>query len=229
VYGAGTFLLVPGILKYPVIYDWGLSMLTFSFIIMAILGGGCAVAVKRLLKVDIRGRGLEIGVVLSTLWLTRISWGLVWAYFGDNSMCRGYMTKLFPFKEGSMAIFYPAVMLLRILLFRPGKSLIYFVDKMLLNSRPFLRQFLCAEMNTCALFSDAQSCVLQNPTCFRTTKAVNPDFYRPEYAGSSKCAADMDTVLFFWFLAAIIVLAGLFSNRRERQRRLLARERLHND
>ena len=228
-YGAATFFAFPGILKHPVVYDWGLSMLTFSFIVMAIVGGGCAVVVKRLLKVDIRGRGLELLVVMSTLWLARVSWGIVWAYFGDNSMCRGYSTHVFQWTDRKISVFYPAVMMLRFFLFRPGKIVINFVDKMLMNSTPFIRQVLCVEANTCELLADAPSCDLQQRTCLRTTNAVNPDFYRSEYTGGAKCAADMDTVLFFWFLAAFVVMAGLFANRRERQRRLQARERLHND
>jgi hypothetical protein len=227
VYSAGAFLLFPGIMKHPVVYDWGLSLLFLSFVVMAVVGGGFAVFVKRLLKVDIRGRGLEVFVVLSTLWLSRLSWGLVWAYFGDESMCRGSTLRPL-WSPRNKPFFYPFAMMLRLTLFQLGKMMIDLVDKILLNSFSWIRQFLCAEVSTCTLLLDSQSCASYDVTCFRTTKKVNPDFFRSKNADENKCATDMDTVLFFWLLATFTLLASSVANRRDRQRRLFAR-RLHND
>ena len=81
VYGAATLFLFPGILRDPLMYDLGLGFIPASFYIMSILGGGLATLLKKALGLDLRGRTFEMVVILLTLWLVFVSWGLVGAFF----------------------------------------------------------------------------------------------------------------------------------------------------
>ena len=86
-YGVLAVAAFPGVLTDPAVYDLGASCLILSFHAMGVLGGGLATALKKRIGVDVRGRCLEMVVVVLTLWLTAASWGCVWGYFGDPSRC----------------------------------------------------------------------------------------------------------------------------------------------
>jgi len=98
-YGVGLVLLFPGIRMFPAIYDIGLSLLLASFMVMGVIGGGVATIMKKVVGVDIRGRGLELIVVMQTLLLANVSWGLVWGFFGDVSQCWGVTSLHHPFLQ----------------------------------------------------------------------------------------------------------------------------------
>ena len=91
VYGSLLLALIPGILRDPLLYDLAFSFVPPSFYIMAVLGGGLASLLKRICGVDVRGRGLELMVVVLTAWLVYISWGIVWGMFGEPDACVGVM------------------------------------------------------------------------------------------------------------------------------------------
>ena len=55
---------------------------------MMTLGGAIARLLKKRFGLDIRGRILEAIVVLFTLWLDNVGWGLVWAFFEEGD-CGG--------------------------------------------------------------------------------------------------------------------------------------------
>jgi len=157
VYGAGTILLFPGILKYPVVYDLGSSLLFISFMVMGIIGGFFATVMKRGMGIDIRGRSLELCVVLMTIWLASVSWGLVWGYFGDVSQCWGVFSGTWSTNDESQSLWTnvesePSTnsdnmgIILRVLysfLLRPGKVLIRMFDKFLLKRSTNVTRWIC--------------------------------------------------------------------------------------
>jgi hypothetical protein len=61
---------------------------------MSVIGGGLGLLSKKAAGVDIRGRFLEVVVVLSTLVLSVASWGLVQGFFGSPDKCYGVMGDL---------------------------------------------------------------------------------------------------------------------------------------
>ena len=88
-YGVATLIAFPGIVRDPLMYDLGLCLIPISFVVMGILGGGMATLLKKSAGFDLRGRVFELIVVLATLWLVVISWGVVLGFFGDTSQCYG--------------------------------------------------------------------------------------------------------------------------------------------
>merc|ERR1711971_949135 len=54
---------------------------------------------KKRVGVDIRGRVLELAVVLATFWLGSIGWGLIWAFFGEPEKCRGTFNFNAPYRN----------------------------------------------------------------------------------------------------------------------------------
>jgi hypothetical protein len=61
---------------------------------MAILGGGVGLVAKKIAGVDIRGRCLEVAVVVATTFLSVVSWGLVQGFFGLPQKCYGVAGKV---------------------------------------------------------------------------------------------------------------------------------------
>ena len=89
-YGLLTLFLLPGIVRDPLMYDIIVCIIPLSFVIMGILGGGIATVVKKGVGLDVRGRAMELLVVLATIWLSMITWGLVQAFFSvPHPTCYG--------------------------------------------------------------------------------------------------------------------------------------------
>lgn len=88
-YSLAAVTLFPGSLRDPVVYSIGLALVPVSFVIMGILGGGAATLLKKLAGIDLRGRRMELMVLLATIGLSLLSWGLLRAFFGDTSACYG--------------------------------------------------------------------------------------------------------------------------------------------
>jgi RING-variant domain len=80
-YGLLTLFLLPGIVRDPLMYDIIVCIIPLSFVIMGILGGGIATVIKKSAGYDVRGRTMELLVVLATIWLSMMTWGLVQAFF----------------------------------------------------------------------------------------------------------------------------------------------------
>jgi len=95
VYGGLVLVVLPGVLRDPLLYDLALSVIPPSFYSMAVLGGALASLVKRYGGMDIRGRVLEGCVLVATVWLTLTLWGLVWAFFGATDSCWGWTGPLY--------------------------------------------------------------------------------------------------------------------------------------
>ena len=183
--------------NFPV-YDAMVTLLPINFIALGIVGGGIASSIKRSLGIDIRGRILEIVVVVLTLLLTLVSSGLVRGYFGDVSRCWGAFSS-WPSRSGSTESapgpFYPPL-LNKLLIDTPLRQLQkwYLKWDFILSKFGFVsRRFFCAptlDGNT-DYFSVG---------CSPSTRSINPQFYLAD-----KCSADMSLVMNVW-IAAIGVL-----------------------
>lgn len=181
--------------NFPV-YDAMVSLLPINFIALGIVGGGIASGVKRSLGIDIRGRILEIIVVVLTLLLTLISSGLVRGYFGDVSQCWGAFSSLPSRSIESMTRPFHPPLLNVLLLDIPLRQLQRWYLKwgFILSKFGFVsRRFICAPT------PDGNTDYI-TVGCLPSTRAINPQFYLED-----KCSADVTLVVNVW-IAAISVL-----------------------
>lgn len=211
VYGALTLALFPGILRDPLMYDIGVCLIPASFVIMGILGGGIATVVKNAASVDMRGRLMELAVVLATLWLSVISWGLVKGFFGNAAACYGTVGSYNVTAEDVSSTY--VLRGLRLLLLQPAEKIYLAWDRIFMNS--LFRSALCT--NAAAAGGGVVG-------CFEHLPHTNADFILIE-AGGEKCAADL--MLFFTlYLTAGLTFAGsALWKHHERQRRRQGRQR----
>ena len=222
------------------------TLLPVNFIALGITFGGIASALKRSTGVDIRGRMLEIIVVLLTSALTLVTSGLVRGYFGDSSQCLGVLTplvkqateeklsKILGIGEGEVFTtavqllqqgqgpFYPAL-LNKVLLDIPFKQIQLWYQKwdFIVSKLGFVSQrFLCvptADGNT----------DYSTIGCSPPTRTINPQFYK-----DVKCSADLSLVLGAWFAALGVLLIGSMYRQLRGARRNMAaagRRRPHQD
>ena len=244
VYSAAIVLAFPRILRDPVIYDLGLSCLLGSFVVMGVIGGSIATALKRGAGVDIRGRTLELAVVILTLWMAAITWGLVWGFFGETSKCWGAFSAIstllaegdgadtagsgqFPGSSVASDTIDNDVVIRfwYALLFRPGKILVRGLDNAVARSGPLFTRYLCST----GITNTVEDGVLEGSgqeapvpasteaTCLRLARNADPQFYLSY--GGDKCASDIHTVTSVLLFAGAIMAVGTVIKRRERQRR----------
>jgi hypothetical protein len=178
---------------------------------MAILGGGTATALKKSTGVDLRGRMFEVVVLLATMGLVVLSWGLVGAFFGNSSGCFGVLGNI-PMEEGDKL--FSSLKTLQRFALTPAQNWFLMWDRAAANSGPWLRRVLCMPN--------------QESYCFEHSWKANSDFlFDSETEG--RCVSDMVLVLGL-FKATLFVAAGNhFWKRRERQRRAARRPRPHQD
>jgi hypothetical protein len=191
-------------------YDLGFGFVPACFYAIAILGGGFAAALKKSIGVDLRGRTFEVIVIVMTLWLVIVSWGLVEAFFGDTSRCYGVLGSHDTPLESSPTI------LLRVLqkvVLKPAMSWFIMWDRIALSSGRWVRKALCTE---------------QDEGCFEHLHKANADFFFEEYDGG-RCASDLSLVSTVFISAAVVASSGHFFKRRDRQRRAGRRPRPHQD
>lgn len=235
-YGVAYVYFIPGVLSYPLIYDLGLGMLWLSFVIMGVIAGGIATILKREMGTDIRGRTLEVLVVLMTFWMALVGWGLVWSFFGvhDDDQCVGVMDKLgrlqtsigipsLSFFTSNSDVIHPSreQRFVQNLLLKPTKELINFADSCLTKSPSFVSKWICSPEETAADPS-AQ-------TCLELARKTNPDFMLQEFGGE-KCASDFNVIIFFLYFAGFIHAFGtIWKQRRDRGRRNRHHPRPHQD
>lgn len=240
VYGIGIVLLFPGILEYPTIYDIGLSLLLASFLVMGAIGGGMATLLKRVSGVDIRGRSLELFVVVMTIWLASVNWGLVWGFFGDSSKCLGVMTSMPQWRSvpdhftvsdenNDLSTISPFLKLAHSYVFRPGKMGIHLIDRIVQRAGPNVTQWICVRNED--RDTVIESTGFNTTICLRMARDANPEFFLTKNGGE-KCASDVSTVAWIWLFSRAIKFAGFFCvilKRRERNRRAGDRPRLHQE
>jgi RING-variant domain len=175
VYGLLTLVTFPGILRDPLMYDLGLCLIPASFIVLGVLGGGLAVVLKKVVGVDVRGRAMEAAVVLLTLFITVVAWGVVRGFFGQPSSCYGVTgsiqvapsnlqwspvlgdldgnnmssTEVLD-NEGQlygypMAINHKVLRILHKFVLHPGEKIYHVWDRLALNSGSLVRSALCTQ------------------------------------------------------------------------------------
>jgi hypothetical protein len=184
---------------------------------MGIIGGGVAVLTKKVAGVDLRGRMMELAVLLSTLYLSFLAWGLVKAFFGDVSACHGALgsvsisaNELGNFQVLSM--FRKTVLLLakRYYLFLDG------LPRRINNAR--FQAVLCTDNDE-----------LSGIGCFENLPNANPEFFLQEMGGE-RCAADLMLVLWLSFFAGVTYVGtAVWKNQRRRRRPVRGEPRPHID
>lgn len=215
VYGMAALLVFPGILRDPMMYDLGLGSIPLSFYVMAILGGGVATTLKKSAGLDLRGRTFEMIVLLSTLGMVLVLWGLIGAFFGNPSSCYGVLGN-YQLSEGDHLFFF--LKQLQRFFLEPAQNWFLMWDRLCLNSAPWVRKIVCMQD--------------QDGGCFEHLYKADADFLLAN-EGSGRCASDM--LLVSWLLHAAGLVAGgnHLLKRRERHRRAARRPgrevRLHQD
>lgn len=217
VYTVGIFMAVPGIVENFPIYDAMVTLLPINFIALGIVGGGIASSLKRTSGIDIRGRILEIIVVLQTLLLTGVSSGLVRGYFGDASQCWGVFAPSSPLSTTMFSTtttvennegpalkgpFYPSF-LNTVLVDIPLKQIqLWYLkwDFILSKLGPLSRRFLCAP-------APDGGTDYSTIGCSPSTRTIDPQFYL-DGNGGGRCSADMALVMGCWFMALGVLLLG---------------------
>lgn len=211
VYGVATLLAFPGILRDPLVYDLGFSFIPLSFYVMAILGGGIATALKKSVGLDLRGRAFEVGVILLTLGLVVVSWGLLGAFFGDSSRCYGVLGSQQPSEEDQLFQFLQRI---QKSILEPAKNWFLMWDRFALSSGAWPRKILCMPG--------------QELGCYEHSHKANSDFLFDEINGG-RCSMDMILVSSLLQGAALVAAGNHYWKRRERQRRAARRPRRHQD
>ena len=192
---------------------------------MGNIAGGVASTLKRTSGIDIRGRILEVSVILCTLFLTAVSSGVVRAYFGDSSQCWGVLAS--PFAES------PA-----------GTTSGPFTDSasnkafstILHYAQLYYRKwdFLCARTGILSRFictpTDDGNADFATIGCSSPVRSINPEFYLEE----ESCRADIGVVVGIWFAAFLVhSLEHLYRSYRVRRRAAVhlhrGRQRPHQD
>jgi len=191
VYGCIFLLALPGVLTDPLLYDLALSIIPPSFYIMAVLGGAVASGWKKVVGIDIRGRLLELVVLLLTCWLVALSWGLVWAFFGQGSACLGVFGRWYKNTDSTLW----SDLVHRFIL-APAKTYFLFWDSLSQRHEP-LRRLLCSS---------------ETKGCFPYLSRASP------YAilESPACTADLELLSGLWISAGMTLLtSSLWRKRRQ--------------
>jgi len=188
--------------RFP-IYDAMVTLVPVNFITLGIIGGGIASTLKRFSGIDIRGRILEIIVVVLTLLLTGITSGLVRGYFGDPSRCWGILASSSPNEDGESSIlkgpFYLSI-LNTMLIDVPLRQmkLWYLKWDLIFSKLGFVsRRLLCVP----TLDGNAD---YSSVGCSPSTRSIDPEFHLAD----DKCSADMSLVVGVWLSALCVLLLG---------------------
>lgn len=203
VYGAMTIALFPGILRDPLMYDLGFCLIPASFIVMGVIGGGFAMVMKKAGGFDIRGRMLEFAVVLCTLYLSVVSWGLVKGFFGDSSQCLGAFGSV-DVPQADL-VYWSMLRNFRKLVLQPVRSYYVFLDSIPTRfGYTWLQSALCTNND--------------KPGCFEHLPNADPDFFFSE-SGGQRCAADLLAIGWLYAFAAFTFVASAGWKHHDRQRR----------
>jgi hypothetical protein len=156
--------------------------------------------------VDMRGRMMEMAVVVTTIWLSIISWGLVKGFFGNASACYGTV--------GSYNVTLDDVSSsyllrgLRSLLLGPAQRVYLAWDRIFLNS--WFRSMVCT--------APLDGSEVQRATCFEHLPHANADFFLVEGAGG-KCASDLLLVTALYMAAGVVFAGSALWKQHERHQR----------
>lgn len=196
---------------------------------MGNIAGGVASTLKRSSGIDIRGRILEISVILCTLFLTAVSSGVVRAYFGDSSQCWGVLASSLAESSSSAAVGTP-----------PGPFIDSASNKafstILQYAQLYYRKwdFLCARAGILSRFictpTDDGNADFATIGCSSPVRSINPQFYLEE----ENCRADIGMLVRIWVAACLVLfLEHVYRSYRVRRRVAVhlhrGRQRPHQD
>lgn len=203
VYGAATLTLFPGIIRDPLMYDLGLLLIPTSFIVSGALAGSLATLLKKTAGYDIRGRLLELTVLVATVWLTFMSWGLTQAFFGRPDACHGMMGTLSFTPEAEQASWL--LHGTRRFVLQPAQYYYAMWDSFMGNSWSWVQSLACTH---------------EAPRCFEHVPSATVDFYMKNEA----CASDWVLILYLYMASAAAYLGSWLYKIRERHVRQQQRE-----
>mmetsp|Transcript_6301 Transcript_6301/g.13211 ORF Transcript_6301/g.13211 Transcript_6301/m.13211 type:complete len:688 (-) Transcript_6301:342-2405(-) len=193
VYSVGTLLALPGIRTDPLVYAAGTCLFPACFFAVGVIGGAIASAVKKTTRVDLRGRWLELLVVMTTLAMVYLSWGVVWGFFGTPEYCVGILgvdEQQRPLAAASWS-----------LVLRPLSKILLGADKMLARYGPALR--ICAE--------DA----VPGEWCTAGIAKISPGFMTGGIGNG--CGGDATVLVPAWVAAAAVVAFDVLFRKRGRR------------
>jgi len=184
-------ITIPGIIRNPLLYGTGLASIPASFLVVGILSGYFASITKKLLKIDIRGRILEMSVVICTLKVAYASWAITQAFFGitTNNCSNFRCTSIYSIaiiKLAHNTILYPIYRLLTI------------VDRLVLQKTSIL-SFLCKE-TTNNINREEQY------YCLESIQNADSNL-------GGKCKFDIILLSFLWLTAALVTLSSMLFKR----------------
>lgn len=204
VYGTIAILLFPGIIRDPLMYDLGLLFIPMSFAVSGVLAGSLATLLKKCAGHDIRGRLLELTVLVSTVWLFFLSWGLVQAFFGQPNACLGMFGRVpltMEAQESSWLLQGTSKFVLE-----PARWYYVTWDNTLADSWNWFRAVVCTP--------ESAGCFAHVPT------KQTVDFYMNDEA----CASDWILFLYLYTTAVVAFIGSWLYKMRERQIRHHQRE-----
>ena len=216
-YAALTIILFPGIWQNPLIYWTAILQFWEGFFVASNLGGSVATVMKKIFRVDLRGRFLESTVVLITLFVGYMKWGIIWGFFGRPDYCLGFFNVPFkgPYISSPLLKFFRQGML------TPIASLLQGYDSM------FVRYGRVNIMCTPTMLEESDGL-----KCFETPNAANPWFLEdPE---GQACASDNHVLLCIYALSFIVMTLAFVLKKTDRRggrggRRAAAGARPHQD
>ena len=193
---------------------------------MGNIAGGAASSLKRSAGVDIRGRILELSVIICTLFLTAVTSGLVRGYFGDPSQCWGVLASSTSWAQSAAAAtqgpFIDSASNKAFATLLQYAQLYYNKWDFLCARAGFLsRQFLCTP-------TDDGNMDYATIGCSPPLRSINPQFYLEE----ENCRADIGMVVGLWVAACLVlVLEHVYREFRVRRRAAVhrGRRRPHQD
>mmetsp|Transcript_26844 Transcript_26844/g.41633 ORF Transcript_26844/g.41633 Transcript_26844/m.41633 type:complete len:703 (+) Transcript_26844:97-2205(+) len=191
-YATLTIIMFPGIWQNPLIYWTAILQFWEGFFVASNLGGSVATVMKKIFRVDLRGRFLESAVVLITFFVGSMKWGIIWGFFGRPDYCLGALN--IPFKSHE-SLHSPILKVFRQCLLTPIASLLQGYDSLFV--RYGRKNIMCSP--TTLEESDGLK-------CFETPNAANPWFL--EEPEGQACASDNHILLCIYAVSfAVMALA----------------------
>ncbi len=224
VYSIVGLLLFPGFRRDPLVYDLGLMAVPMSFVVAGILGGSAGILIKKASGIDARGRLLELTVVLATIFLSFVTWGLIQSFFGNPNACFGVIG-VYDITASDLPSTSLMLRWFQILILKPMKTFYLVVDK---GCSHYLgtwgKRLLCDERSLLHLFPWDGEVEYTNDKvgCFEHIPFANENFFMKEHGGE-KCAGDLVMVLSLYHLAAVSFIISTLAKHEERRQR---RERM---
>jgi len=205
VYSALAVLLFPGILQDPFMYELGFLSVPLAFIISGFVGGAAAALTKKVTGVDTRGRLLEFAVLVATVCLSILFWGLIRGFFGDPQACYGVLGS-YQITMEDLQSTRSIVQVFHTLVLKPLSAFYLFLDGVVFQHGGLLKRFLCVRSGV-------------TEGCFKHLPHTNNQFFLEE-EGGHQCAGDLVVALTLLQAAGLsFILTTLNKHTERRQRR----------